>query len=288
MKIVKGTIGVGAALGAYALIEPYRFRVERLEVPVTGLRERLTLLHLADTHLTEANGARARFVARIPDVIGAVPDLVVATGDMIDDNTGIEPLTDALRNIDARHGKFYVFGSHDYFQTKWKPPTKYFTGEQTAPQLRRADTERFEKRLAEQGWKAVTNSTEHVDVGRTRVRISGVDDPYLDRHETGHIKRSRSDDIAIALVHAPDVVSEWLLNHFDLVLAGHTHGGQVRLPIIGALVTNCSLPNALAMGLTKVGGGYLYVSPGLGHSRFSPIRFLARPTATLLELVPRR
>lgn len=287
MKKVKGMIGVGAGLAAYALIEPYRFRIERLEVPVTGLRERLTLLHLADTHLTEANGARARFVSRIPDLSGAVPDLVVITGDMIDDNTGIEPLADALRNIDARHGKFYVFGSHDYFQTKWKAPTKYFTGEQSVPQLRRADTERLEKRLSEQGWKAVINSAEHVNVGRTRIRISGVDDPYLDRHETDHIKRSGSDDVAIALVHAPDVVSEWLLNRFDLILAGHTHGGQVRLPFFGALVTNSSLPTALAMGLTPIGDGHLYVSPGLGHSRFSPIRFLARPAATLLELVPR-
>ena len=274
-------------MGAYALIEPYRFKVDRLEVPVTGLRERLTLLHLADTHLTEANGARARFVARIPDLIGAVPDLVMATGDMIDDDTGIEPLANALQNIEARHGKFYVFGSHDYFQTKWKSPTKYFTGEHSVPQLRRADTERFEKRLHDQGWKAVTNSTVHVNVGRTRVRIAGVDDPYLKRHETEHIQRSPSDDLAIGLVHAPEVVSEWLLNQFDLVLAGHTHGGQVRLPIFGALVTNCSLPSALAMGLTPVGGGHLYVSPGLGHSRFSPIRFLARPTASLLELVPR-
>ena len=287
MKFLKAAVGAGAALAAYAAAEPYWFRLERCEVPIRGLREPLTLLHLADTHLTEADGARARFVARIPELMGAVPDLVVATGDMIDDNTGIEPISDALRHIEARHGKFYVLGSHDYFQTKWKPPTKYFTGEHTVPELRRADTERFEARLAEQGWKPVTNSTKHLTIGRNHVQIAGVDDPYLKRHTTGHIKRSKSDDVAIALVHAPDVVSEWLLNEFDLVLAGHTHGGQVRLPYFGALVTNSSLPTALAMGLSKIGNGHLYVSPGLGHSKYSPIRFLARPTATLLELVPR-
>ena len=288
MRFVKGAIALGAGAAAYALLEPYRFKVDRVEVPVEGLRDRLTVLHLADTHLTEADGARARFVARIPDLIGAVPDLVLSTGDMIDDNTGIDPLADALRNIEARHGKFYVFGSHDYFQTKWKPPTKYFTGEQMTPELRAADTARLEQRLGEQGWTPVINTTEHLNVGRIRVRVAGVDDPYLNRHRTGHIARARDDDVAIALVHAPNVVSEWLLNDFDLVLAGHTHGGQVRLPLIGALVTNSSLPTALAVGLHKIGRGHLYVSPGLGHSRYSPIRFLTRPTATLLELTPRR
>ena len=287
MRFVKGALALGAGVAAYALIEPYRFRVSRVEVPVEGLRDRLTVLHLADTHLTASDGARARFLARIPDILDAVPDLVFATGDMIDDNTGIEPLMDALRNIDARHGKFYVLGSHDYFQTKWKPPTKYFTGEQMTPELRAADTARLEQQLHDQGWTAVTNTTEHLKIGRTQLRIAGVDDPYLDRHRTDHIARGASDDVAIALVHAPNVVSEWLLNRFDLVLAGHTHGGQVRVPFIGALVTNSSLPNALAMGLHRIGSGHLYVSPGLGHSRFSPIRFLARPTATLLELVPR-
>ena len=286
MKLVRNTLAIGAGLAAYALIEPYRFQVERAEVPVKGLRQRLTLLHLADTHLTAGNGALARFVARIPDIVGAVPDIVVATGDMIDDDTGIDPLAEALRNIDARHGKFYVFGSHDYFQTKWKPPVKYFTGAHPTPDLPVADTERLVQRLSDQGWTAVTNSTEHLQIGRTRVRITGVDDPYLGRDETGHIERASTDDLAIGLMHAPDLVSQYLLNAFDLLLAGHTHGGQVRFPFFGALVTNCSIPNALAMGLHKVGNGHLYVSPGLGQSRFSPIRFLARPTATLLELVP--
>lgn len=286
MTLVKKTLAVGAGLAAYALLEPYRFRLQRLEVPVRGLGRPLSILHLADTHLTSENGALARFVARLPDVIGTVPDLVLATGDMIDDNSGIDPITDSLRNIEARHGKYYVLGSHDYYQTKWKPPLKYFTGEHSTPKLRAADTARFERLLGEQGWTALTNTSERLSIGGAQVRIAGVDDPYLDRHDTRHIERGAGDDLAIGLVHAPNVVSEWLLNDFDLVLAGHTHGGQVRLPYFGALVTNCSLPNALAMGLHRIGSGYLYVSPGLGQSRYSPIRFLARPTATLFELVP--
>jgi predicted MPP superfamily phosphohydrolase len=113
-----------------------------------------------------------------------------------------------------------------------------------------------------------------------------VDDPYLGRHSTSHIARAEGECAAIALVHAPDVVSEWALNGFDLIVGGHTHGGQLRLPGWGSLVTNCRLPNALSQGLHRIGHTWLHVSPGLGQSRFSPIRFWCRPEATLLRLVP--
>ncbi|MEA2517702.1 MAG: uncharacterized protein QOG16_1540, partial [Actinomycetota bacterium] len=90
--------------------------------------------------------------------------------------------------------------------------------------------------------------------------------------------------LAIGLAHAPDVVSQWMLQGFDLVFTGHTHAGQVRVPGFGAVVTNSSLPTELAGGLHRVGSGWLHVSPGLGTGRFAPIRFNCRPEATLLEI----
>jgi predicted MPP superfamily phosphohydrolase len=117
------------------------------------------------------------------------------------------------------------------------------------------------------------------------VRVAGVDDPYLGRARTGHLHRAPDDVVAIGLMHAPDVVSAFVLAGFDLVLAGHTHAGQVRLPGIGAVVTNCSLPTGLAGGAHRVGDAWLHVSPGLGTGSFAPIRFRARPEVTLLRLV---
>jgi predicted MPP superfamily phosphohydrolase len=132
----------------------------------------------------------------------------------------------------------------------------------------------------------VINRTELVEAEGGTIRISGVDDPYMNRHRTDHISRGEGDVAAIGLTHAPDVVSEWLLNGYDLVLAGHTHGGQLRFPLAGAAVTNSTLPAALAAGLSRIGNGWLHVSMGLGTGRYAPVRFLARPEATLLHLVP--
>lgn len=216
-----------------------------------------------------------------------VPDLVLATGDMIQDDSGIEPLVEVLASLEARHGRYYVLGSHDYYQSRFQLYTKYWTGPREQIKAPRAATGRLEELLADKGWKALSNRSEIVTTPYGRIRIAGVDDPYLRRHRTAHITRRRDEVLAIGLMHTPDVVSEWALNGFDLVLGGHTHAGQVRIPGIGALVTNCSLPLQLAGGRHLIGSTWLHVSPGIGTGRFSPIRFNARPEVTLLRLVRR-
>lgn len=286
MRWFKGAVVAGAGAVAYAFVERHLYHLVRKPVPVDGACPPLTILHVSDTHLTARDGKLARFLARLPEEVGT-PDLVLATGDMIEDDGGIEPLLEALEGLRGRLGRFYVLGSHDYYQAKVKAPTRYFMAPRGPSGARRADIDRFEAGLASQGWTSLVNRTELLPYeGGGTIRLSGVDDPYLGRHRTDHIERGGDDVLAIGMTHAPDVVSEWILAGFDLVLAGHTHGGQIRSPLAGALVTNSSLPAALAGGLHRVGAGWLHVSTGLGTSRYAPIRFLARPEATLLELVP--
>ena len=277
----------GAALGLYSLLEPYRFRLNILDVPLHHRGLRLDVLHLSDTHMRAGNKRLQQWLERLPQELNAVPDLVLATGDLIEDDTGIDPVTEALGGLQSNYGCFYVLGSHDYFQSRFQAYTKYFTGRRPirAP---RADTEALEAGLEERGWTPVTNATTSVDTPAGRIRIAGVDDPYIRRHKTDHIRRVPNDDLALGLVHAPDVVSDFALAGFDLVVAGHTHAGQVRLPGLGAVVTNCALPAALAGGLSEVGNTWLHVSPGLGSGRFAPVRLNCRPEATLLRLHPRR
>ena len=273
------------AAGVYSLVEPYLFRLNILDVPLHPGAPRLDVLHVSDTHMRSNSRRLLAWLRRLPEELARVPDLVVATGDLIEDDTGIESIVDALGGLQARFGRFYVLGSHDYFQSKFQTYAKYFTGLRPV-KAPRADTETLENGLAQAGWVSVTNATEQVETPGGRIRVTGVDDPYIHRHRTDHIRREPDDALAIGLVHAPDVVSEYALAGFDLVVAGHTHAGQVRPPGIGAVVTNCTLPNALGGGLNEVGETWLHVSPGLGSGRFAPIRFNCRPEATLLRLRP--
>ncbi len=88
----------------------------------------------------------------------------------------------------------------------------------------------------------------------------------------------------MAVMHSPDSAPESAALGYDLMVAGHTHGGQVCLPLVGALVTNCSMPRRLVKGPIRMGGALLHTSPGLGTSKYAPFRFWCRPEATLLEL----
>lgn len=285
-EAVRAALATGAVGAAYALYEPYRFRLQRHSLEGRQGSPALNILHVSDLHLTSKDSRRAGFVRSVADRLDAEPDLVFATGDLLEDDSGIEPALAALEPLTGRLGRFYVLGSHDYYQSRFKSPTQYLTGSRGSVSAPHADHERLEAGLRGQGWVALHNRTEVIAAEVGSIRVAGVDDPYLGRQRTGHIGRAKDDVFAIGLTHSPDVTSEWALAGFDLVLAGHTHGGQLRLPYFGALVTNSMLPTRLAMGPSRVGDTWLHVSPGAGTSRYTPIRFLCRPEVTLLEMGP--
>jgi predicted MPP superfamily phosphohydrolase len=88
-------------------------------------------------------------------------------------------------------------------------------------------------------------------------------------------------------VHSPDPAPELAAFGWNVILTGHTHGGQVRVPFVGALVTNSHVPTRIARGLSMLPPAVMHVSPGLGTSKYAPFRFLCRPEATVIELVAR-
>src|SRR5215210_6857129 len=116
-----------AALGAYAFYEPFRFRLARHELRLGPGRPTPSILHISDTHLNAGDDRMMGFLARLPHELGEVPDFVLATGDLIEGNSGIGPIVDALARIEARLGRFYVLGSHDYFYSSGPSYTKYFS-----------------------------------------------------------------------------------------------------------------------------------------------------------------
>jgi uncharacterized protein len=284
--LLRAAVAGMAGLGAYSLYEPYRFKLASLEVAVARPVPSLTVLHLSDLHLTAGRRALARWLEELPRRLGERPNLVAVTGDLIEDGSGIEVAVRVLAGLEGSLGCFYVLGSHDYYKSAGPSYSKYLTGKHKMRKAERADTASLEAGLKGAGWVPLTNVTEVVDSPGGRIRVTGVDDPYINRHSTDHIGRAAGEVLALGLMHSPDLVSNYALHGYDLVLAGHTHAGQVQLPRVGALVTNSSLPAGLAGGLHRVGSTWLHVSPGLGTSSYSPVRFLARPEATLLRIAP--
>jgi uncharacterized protein len=286
IRLLRAAVAGMAGLGAYSLYEPYRFKLASHDVRLGRTVPSLTVLHLSDLHLRAGRTALTRWLEELPRRLGERPDLVAVTGDLIEDPSGIEVAVRVLAGFEGSLGRFYVLGSHDYYESAGPSYSKYLTGRHNMRKAQRADTASLEAGLKGAGWVPLTNATEIVDSPGGRIRVTGVDDPYISRHSTDHITRAAGEVFALGLMHSPDVVSDYALHGYDLVLAGHTHAGQVRLPRFGALVTNSSLPAGLAGGLHRVGPTWLHVSPGLGTSRYSPVRFLARPEATLLRIAP--
>ncbi len=137
-------------------------------------------------------------------------------------------------------------------------------------------------------------------MGGTSFAFVGVDDPHLryDRLDLVAGPAEAGADVRLAVTHAPylRVLDQFAADGYDAVIAGHTHGGQVCLPFVGALTTNCDLDNARAKGLHRhpadsrdgdPGSAWLHVSAGVGTSPYARIRVACRPEATLLTLTAR-
>ena len=151
MRVLRGAVLSGAALGAYAFVEPYLYRVATKTVALAPTAPALDVLHLSDTHMRAGSRRLQTWLDGLPKQLDRPPDLVLATGDLLEDDSGIDPILRALARLDATLGRFYVFGSHDYFQARFTPWTKYLDpSTQRRPSLA-ADTERLARGLEEDG-----------------------------------------------------------------------------------------------------------------------------------------
>jgi predicted MPP superfamily phosphohydrolase len=145
------------------------------------------------------------------------------------------------------------------------------------------------------GWTDLNNAKATLKVNGVHLDFAGTDDPHIkrDRYDEVAGEVDPTADLSIGVTHAPyqRVLNGFVGDGYPLVLAGHTHGGQLAVPFYGALVTNCDLDTSRVKGLSTWGydgrQAALHVSAGLGTSPYAPVRFACRPEATLLTLVPR-
>lgn len=289
------TLAGAAAVGWGAGIEVRWFRLRRVTVPVLGPGSRpVRVLHLSDLHLVPRQQRKQDFVRALA---GLRPDLVVDTGDHLAAVDGLPALLDTMGPLLEFPGCF-VFGSNDYVAPEPRNPVNYLLPERLRPRPHVEGTalpfEEVRAALTGSGWADVDNATARVALADGReVALAGVDDPHVELADTAVLAAAPpAADVRVAVTHAPyrRVLDAAIGAGWPLVMAGHTHGGQLCLPGWGALVSNCDLPVRQASGLSRwsaPGGrsGWLHVSAGLGTSPFVPIRFGCPPAATLLTLV---
>ena len=291
IALAAGVTAVGAATFAYSsLIERNLFTLRRFDVPVLEPdAEPLRILHISDLHMMPGQHRKQDWVAAL---IGTDPDLVIVTGDNLSDPGGVPGVLRALDPFLGRPGAF-VFGSNDYRGPVWGNPLRYVLPEREYVQGVDLPTEDLRAGLAAGGWADLNNARTIIKAGGRSVELVGVDDPHVDRDDYPSVSGpiAGAADLHIGVTHTPAsrVLNAMAEDGFALLLAGHTHGGQVCVPGYGALTTNCDLPTRLAKGLHRYPGSdaWLHVSAGLGTHPTAPIRFACRPEASVLTLIPR-
>ncbi len=287
-----GVVAAGAASLAYAAgYEVRSFRLRRAEVPV--LRRGappLRLLHVSDLHLTPGQRDKQEWVRRLDRL---APDLVVNTGDSIAHRDSVPALMDAFGPLLERPGAF-VLGSNDRFAPVPKNPARYLLPDRGRRRLGAPLPWRdLRASLTAAGWVDLTNAKARLAAAGLDLEVAGVDDSHidLDRYDAVAGQVDPAADLHLGVLHSPEprLLDRFAGDGYRLLLAGHTHGGQLRVPLYGALVTNCGLHRSRARGLSRWGTGadpaWLHVSAGLGTSPYAPVRFACPPEATLLTLV---
>lgn len=304
-RAVGGLALAGAAGLAWSLVEAQWYALREVTVPVLPAgQDPLRILHLSDLHLVPT---QRRKVDWVRDLATLDPHLVVDTGDNWAHLDAMPALLEALEPHLGVPGAF-AMGSNDYIAPVAKNPARYLV---PRARPRRSDRQvelpwrELARRMRDAGWVDLDNHRGVLDVDGRRISLVGTDDAHLDLDRfpaAGGADDARTGDrpvdLHLGVTHAPyrRVLDAMLADDADLVLAGHTHGGQLALPVYGALVTNCDLDTGRAKGLTGwpgprpdrpggAGSTWLHVSAGLGTSPYTPVRFACRPEATLLTLV---
>jgi predicted MPP superfamily phosphohydrolase len=284
LGIVFGVLVAGLLCVAYGIfVERHWYRVRRyaLDILPAGAHSPVSVLHVSDLHFLRRDRRLREFLDSLPPC-----DVAVATGDLVGEPEAVEDVVAALAPIRGRMASLFVLGSNDYYRPRPMNPLRYFRrhrpGKRRPARRGRGDELAFQ--LEATGWVHLKNVHGELDLGGLPVEVTGMDDPHVHRADLRVTPRRRPGLFGLAVVHSPDPAPELAALGWDLIVAGHTHGGQVRMPVVGALVTNSHMPRRFASGVVRLGRAILHTSPGLGSSKFAPFRFLCRPEAAILEL----
>lgn len=273
-----GSLGLaGAGALAYAtLVEPYAIRTVHVPIWLPRLPaefEGYTILQVSDLHMSRLGRREKALIGILKSL--AKPDLVVFTGDLVFTTRGIEPFVKLAQAVEGRDGRYAVYGNSEH-KNGVRPKA-------------------LADRLEEAGITPLLNRHVVIERNGARLVLAGVDDPVSGHDDlAAALEGANCDTAKVLLMHTPDSVGLACAHGVDLVLSGHTHGGQVKVPFFGPLYTHSYLGRAMANGhyegkaLKKIigfrpGRTQLYVTRGIGISGLS-LRFLCSPELTLITL----
>ncbi|MGH3504783.1 MAG: metallophosphoesterase [Nocardioidaceae bacterium] len=292
MRATVGLTATGVAGLAYSAgYEVRAFTLRRVEIPClpTGAAP-IKVLHISDLHMMPHQVKKQSWLRSLADL---EPDLVVNTGDNLSHPDSVAAVIDSLGPLLRLPGVF-VLGSNDYWGPVMKNPLRYFlpSGGKKRLQGPRLPWRPLREGFAAAGWLDLTNRVTRLDVAGSQVSVVGVDDPHLGYDSLDAVAGPADDsaDLRLGVTHAPylRVLDAFTRDGYDITFAGHTHGGQLRVPGYGALVTNCDLDTRRSRGLHRHQSAgrssWLHVSAGCGTSPYAPYRFCCRPEATLATL----
>lgn len=300
--------GFARALGIAALasliwgvlIERQLFTVRRHSLPILPRGSApIRVLHISDLHLAPWQSRKMRWMRSLRHL---APDLIISTGDSMGHVEALPMLRHTLEPF-AGIPAVFVYGSNDFYGPKVKNPFKYLQATskvELSKKIQKIDNAALTKLLTEElGWVDLNNAATELTVRGSQIEFFGLGDPHIHYDDETAMKRQRDalrkkqkkvPATRIGVVHAPyrSSLDALLASDAEAIFAGHTHGGQVCVPGIGALTTNCDLPRQQAKGLSVWFGqkraAFLNVSAGLGHSIYAPVRFFCRPEVSLITL----
>lgn len=288
-----GLAAGGAAL-AWGSIERTLPTLRRYDVPIERNVPEVTILQIADLHLFAGQEFLLRFLS---DVASSERfDMIVSTGDNFGSSVGLDMVMDAYRPFLSYPGAF-VLGSNDYYSPIPKRWSRYLSRSKPHPARVVPDLTYIPmvRQLRAAGWVDLSNACGTLSLPGATVSLLGTDDAHINRDRLVAPASSweAPGTLRLGITHAPytRVVSALTRAGSDLILAGHTHGGQIGIPGVGAIITNCDIARRYAKGLNRWetpdgSSSWLHVSAGLGTSPYAKVRIATRPEASLIRVHP--
>ena len=278
----------------FDILRNQRIRFRTLRIPsqysaASDGKTRFRILHISDIHLTSSTLHKLEPFEKLAETEW---DFVMITGDLIEDESGIEPVCEALGRLRARYGKYAVLGNHDYicFCAKniyqWFRVLTYTFFGLPPSFCPKNDIERLAACLEQNRITLLRNELkEGVTENGERFQVIGIDDPSTGRDEPACLYSSvKEDAFRLVIMHSPRRLRAIRPLKPEIVLCGHTHGGQIRFPVFGALSTHSDASRREPSGLVYLEGCRLHISPGIGSGRIVPFRILSPPEITEIVL----